>query len=276
MVQKERDCKAQIGAPYTTYLLNNTARVTKQIQHWPSTSWTMYCPRLGWENAPTDLFIDTCVCQTLFPRVPLHELSRPSECPNLLQEAIALFKSPSLYSVHPMLVWPIFICAVYAIDDADRVFFLDKFDALQTHCHIHLAARALKRCRNIVESVWKQRDIHRQLGCEDEWMKVVQPMIHGLSFWWYTLSRKRATNVLDQLHPSFDQQARTEIDFQKSIHSNSLPGSLYSLEDSMRKTCFTWYTIPCALRSAMDIEKHINLFCDRGLPGAPVGFCMVN
>ncbi|OJJ67795.1 hypothetical protein ASPBRDRAFT_47308 [Aspergillus brasiliensis CBS 101740] len=101
---------------------------------------------------------------------------------NLLQEAIALLKSPSLYSVHPMLVWPIFICAIYAVDDADRVFFLDKFDALQTHCHVHLAARALKRCRNIVESVWKQRDIRRQLGFEDEWMKVVQPMILGLSF----------------------------------------------------------------------------------------------
>lgn len=63
----------------------------------------------------------------------------------LVQEAIALLRPLSPCLVHPAHMWPLFVCTVYAVVDADRVFFLDQFNLLRGHSHIHLMKKSLEK-----------------------------------------------------------------------------------------------------------------------------------
>jgi hypothetical protein len=100
----------------------------------------------------------------------------------LVQDAIALLKPLSPCLLHPAHLWPLFVCAVYAVDDADRVFFLDQFDLLRGHSNIHFVTKSIKKAREVVELVWKRRDIHQVPSFQSEWVEEVQPMIRGLCF----------------------------------------------------------------------------------------------
>ncbi|KAJ6029951.1 fungal-specific transcription factor domain-containing protein [Penicillium canescens] len=100
----------------------------------------------------------------------------------LVQDAIALLKPLSPCLLHPAHLWPLFVCAVYAVVDANRVFFLDQFDLLRGHSNIYFVTKSIKKAREVVELVWKRRDIHQVPSFRCEWVEEVQPMIRGLCF----------------------------------------------------------------------------------------------
>jgi Fungal specific transcription factor domain len=100
---------------------------------------------------------------------------------NLVAEQVLLLQSiPTLQSAH---LWSIFVTALYALDDEQRIFFLEHFDRLEvasaTRSSMHAA-------RTIVQTVWKKRDLGAdseqsvEVGKSD-WVKYVRPMSEGLS-----------------------------------------------------------------------------------------------
>lgn len=116
--------------------------------------------------------------------------ARSSCVRDLVSEAIVIVASFSPSFLHPAHLWPMFVCAVYAESDQDRLFFLEGLRILESHDHIHLAARSLQKARKIVEISWKIFDDKPRDGnCSvyyldyilwDGWVDDLQPMIRGL------------------------------------------------------------------------------------------------
>lgn len=109
---------------------------------------------------------------------------------DLVSEAILIVVSLSPRFLHPAHLWPLFVCAVYAESDQDRIFFLEGLGILESHDHMHLAARSLQKARRIVDISWKSFDDKQRDGdCSvyylenlpwDGWVNDLQPMIRGL------------------------------------------------------------------------------------------------
>lgn len=99
----------------------------------------------------------------------------------LLAEQVLLLQSmPAIQSAH---LWSIFVTALYAIEDDQRIFFLEQFDRLEIASSTRSSTHA---ARAIVQTVWKKRDLDAdseqslEAGMSD-WVKYVRPMSEGLS-----------------------------------------------------------------------------------------------
>lgn len=81
----------------------------------------------------------------------------------LVRDAIEWARPLSPRHLRSAHLWPLFVAAVYATHDEERVFFLDQFDLLllaEGHQSGALvAAGSVGRVREIVETVWKRRDL---------------------------------------------------------------------------------------------------------------------
>ncbi|KAL1969319.1 hypothetical protein VTN77DRAFT_9511 [Rasamsonia byssochlamydoides] len=77
----------------------------------------------------------------------------------LVQDAIEWTRPLSPTHLRSAHLWPLFVAAVYATEDEERVFFLDQFDVLEGQHSALVAAGAVGRVRGIVETVWKRRDL---------------------------------------------------------------------------------------------------------------------
>ena len=73
--------------------------------------------------------------------------------------------------------------ALYALEDDERMFFLDTFTKLEAVCSIRSATQA---AQSIVQTVWKRRDLDMisdqplNNGMSD-WAKYIRPLSEGLS-----------------------------------------------------------------------------------------------
>lgn len=87
---------------------------------------------------------------------------------------------PAMRSAH---LWSVFVTALYAFDDKQRIFFLEQFEKLEVVSATRSSSQAAK---SIVQTVWKKRDLDvnsdRALepGMSD-WVRFVRPMSEGLS-----------------------------------------------------------------------------------------------
>jgi hypothetical protein len=99
----------------------------------------------------------------------------------LITEQILLLRS--ILSIQSAHLWSIFVTALYALEDHERIFFLREFDRLE----IASATRSsMHAARAIVETVWKRRDLDADSDPSSQpemsdWVKYVQPMSEGLS-----------------------------------------------------------------------------------------------
>jgi hypothetical protein len=87
---------------------------------------------------------------------------------------------PKMRSAH---LWSIFVTALYASEDDERIFFLEQFDKLEV---VSSTMSSTQAARSIVQTVWKKRDLDAgsdqslEAGKSD-WVKFVKPMSEGLS-----------------------------------------------------------------------------------------------
>ena len=86
----------------------------------------------------------------------------------------------TLRSAH---LWSIFVTALYALDDQERIFFLEQFEKLEL---VSTAMGSAQAAKNIVQTVWKRRDLdtdsERGSGNRmSDWARLVRPMSEGLS-----------------------------------------------------------------------------------------------
>lgn len=102
----------------------------------------------------------------------------------LVTEQVLLLQSMScMQSAH---LWSIFVTALYAHEDGERMFFLEQFDKLE----IASATRSsMHNARAIVQTVWKKRDLDADSDQSlqpdtSDWVKYVRPMSEGLSLAW--------------------------------------------------------------------------------------------
>lgn len=87
---------------------------------------------------------------------------------------------PVLRSAH---LWSIFVTALYAFADEQRIFFLEQFDRLEV---VSATRSSTQAARSIIETAWKKRDLdedgkHVMRGGTSDWVKFVRPMSEGLS-----------------------------------------------------------------------------------------------
>lgn len=99
----------------------------------------------------------------------------------LVAEQIFLLQNmPTLQSAH---LWSVFVTSLYALEDDERVFFLEQFDRLEVASATRSSTHAALA---IVQTVWKRRDLDTDSeqsldsGMTD-WVKYVRPMSEGLS-----------------------------------------------------------------------------------------------
>jgi hypothetical protein len=99
---------------------------------------------------------------------------------NLVGSQIELIgKLPSLYGTH---LWSIFVTALYANGDEERLFFLNQFGRLES---VRPAIGSAPTARVVMETVWKRRDLDadsdgKDIGLSD-WERYVKPLSEGLS-----------------------------------------------------------------------------------------------
>lgn len=98
---------------------------------------------------------------------------------SLAREQIDLISSlPDLRSAH---LWSIFVTALYAGRDEDRIFFLRQFGRLEA---ASAAVGQVLAARAVVETVWKRRDLEASTSVSDggsDWERLVRPMSEGIS-----------------------------------------------------------------------------------------------
>lgn len=88
---------------------------------------------------------------------------------------------PTMRSAH---LWSVFVTALYAFDDEQRIFFLEQFDRLEMVSATRSSTQAAK---SIVQTVWKSRDLnadsaeHVVAAGMSDWARFVRPMSEGLS-----------------------------------------------------------------------------------------------
>ncbi|RDW65609.1 hypothetical protein BP5796_10301 [Coleophoma crateriformis] len=99
----------------------------------------------------------------------------------LVMEQISLIKNmKTLESAH---LWSIFVTALYASQDEDRIFFLEQFEILKS---VSATRGSTQAAQSVVETVWKKRDLDldgdraHDSGMND-WIKYVRPMSEGLN-----------------------------------------------------------------------------------------------
>lgn len=83
----------------------------------------------------------------------------------------------TLQSTH---LWSIFVSALNACEDYERIFFLDQFDQFE---NVSATRSATQSARVIVLTVWKKRDLdadseHVEPDMSD-WVRYVRPMSEG-------------------------------------------------------------------------------------------------
>lgn len=101
----------------------------------------------------------------------------------LVTEQIQLIKRiPFLRSMH---LWSIFVTALYALDDEERIFLLERFDKLE---ELPVTRSSTRAARVIVQTVWKNSDLQADMdpdqrleAIESAWVRFVRPMSEGLS-----------------------------------------------------------------------------------------------
>ncbi|CZT53393.1 uncharacterized protein RSE6_14920 [Rhynchosporium secalis] len=98
----------------------------------------------------------------------------------MVSKQVQLIKEMKLLrSAH---LWSLFITALYAGDDQQRIFFLGQFVKLGS---ASASAASTNAARTIVETVWKRRDLEADLvGNQvvmNDWDRIVRPMSEGLS-----------------------------------------------------------------------------------------------
>jgi len=80
-------------------------------------------------------------------------------------------------------LWSTFVTALYALEDDERIFFLDTFARLEVVSSTRSATQA---AQSIVQTVWKRRDLDLILepsstNSVSDWVKYVRPLSEGLS-----------------------------------------------------------------------------------------------
>jgi len=80
-------------------------------------------------------------------------------------------------------LWSIFVTALYALGDDERMFFLDTFAKLEAVSSTRSATQA---AQSIVQTVWKRRDFEVILEPSSnkvvsDWVKYIRPLSEGLS-----------------------------------------------------------------------------------------------
>ncbi|CZT11954.1 uncharacterized protein RCO7_11456 [Rhynchosporium graminicola] len=98
----------------------------------------------------------------------------------MVSEQVHLIKEMNLLrSAH---LWSLFVTALYAANDEQRIFFLGQFDKLGS---ASASAASTDAARTIVETVWKRRDLEADVvGSQvvmNDWERIVRPMSEGLS-----------------------------------------------------------------------------------------------
>lgn len=99
----------------------------------------------------------------------------------LVSEQVSLMdRMPAMRSAH---LWSLFVTALYAFDDEQRIFFLKRFDKLEEESATRSSTQAAK---SIVQTVWKKRDLsedaeHASKSGISDWVRFVRPMSEGLS-----------------------------------------------------------------------------------------------
>lgn len=103
----------------------------------------------------------------------------------LVREAIQWIKPLSPTHLRSSHLWPLFVTAVYVTEDEDRLFLLDQFSVLERQDISIVAAGSVGRAREIVETVWKRRDLRQTSSAspneQNIWARYVQPMSDELS-----------------------------------------------------------------------------------------------
>lgn len=142
--------------------------------------------------SPSDILLRTSAFIHTAARLYFIATLRPLECStaqtqHLLTSAIECIRPLSPTYLRSAHLWPLFVAAVHATEDEDRVFFLDQFSVLGRHEFSIVAAGSIARVRDIVETVWKRRDLAEPSSHVDEtrirsdWARYVQPMSDQLS-----------------------------------------------------------------------------------------------
>jgi hypothetical protein len=95
-------------------------------------------------------------------------------------QVLLLQGMPCIQSAH---LWSIFVTALYALEDDERIFFLEQFDKLET---VSATRSSMHNARAIVQTTWKRRDLDvdsdQSLQPDvSDWVKYVRPMSEGLS-----------------------------------------------------------------------------------------------
>uniref|UniRef100_A0A093UMI4 Adhesion and hyphal regulator 1 n=1 Tax=Talaromyces marneffei PM1 TaxID=1077442 RepID=A0A093UMI4_TALMA len=137
----------------------------------------------------TSLLIQTAA--KLFFQATLRSLNpQTPQARSLITEIIGYTQQLSPTHLRSAHLWSLFVGAVYSTgDDDERVWFLDQFDILEKKSQGLVARGVLTRVKEIVDNVWKRRD----LDCDvigvwesqgdriGDWEKYVQPLSEGLS-----------------------------------------------------------------------------------------------
>jgi len=77
-------------------------------------------------------------------------------------------------------LWPLFVTALFVVDDSNRMVMLDAFRKIQQKCPI-LSAGTAERAKLIVEAVWKRNDLLGSVSYGNTWDGLVRQMSEGLS-----------------------------------------------------------------------------------------------
>ncbi|KAJ9213865.1 transcriptional regulator family: Fungal Specific TF [Paecilomyces variotii] len=142
--------------------------------------------------SPSDILLRTSAFIHTAARLYFIATLRPLECStaqtqHLLTSAIECIRPLSPTYLRSAHLWPLFVAAVHATEDEDRVFFLDQFSVLGRHEFSIVAAGSIARVRDIVETVWKRRDLVEpsshvsETRVRSDWARYVQPMSDQLS-----------------------------------------------------------------------------------------------
>ncbi|KUJ23642.1 uncharacterized protein LY89DRAFT_189135 [Mollisia scopiformis] len=98
----------------------------------------------------------------------------------IADQVLVITGIPILRSAH---LWSVFVTALYAFNDEERIFFLEQFDKLE---EVSATRSSTQAARSIVQTVWKKRDLDvdgeqvTESGVSD-WVRFVRPMSEGLS-----------------------------------------------------------------------------------------------
>ncbi|KAL1875126.1 hypothetical protein Plec18167_005796 [Paecilomyces lecythidis] len=142
--------------------------------------------------SPSDILLRTSAFIHTAAKLYFIATLRPQESSTgqtqqLVTSAIECIKPLSPTFLRTAHLWPFFVAAVHATEDEDRLFFLDQFSVLGRHEFSIVAAGSIARVRDIVETVWKRRDLAESDSRADDsrvlsdWARYVQPMSDQLS-----------------------------------------------------------------------------------------------